>query len=71
MECPGLRAFELSVALFAAVLAELVLVVSEGTVERRELTELVSLVVVLAFRYGSSLPRRCNGRQYSQSTPLS
>jgi hypothetical protein len=56
VESPGLRALELAVTLFTAVLTELVLVVSEGTVERREFTELVSFVIVLAFRYGCRLP---------------
>jgi hypothetical protein len=50
-----LRAVVLAVADLATVLASLVLVVSEGTVERSEFSELVSLEFVLAFRNGRSL----------------
>jgi hypothetical protein len=48
-----LRAVVLAVTDFTTVLAGLVLVVAERTVERGKLTELVSLEFVLAFRNGS------------------
>ena len=54
-EVTGLRAVVLAMANLAAVLAGLVLVVTEGTVERGKLTELVALELVLTFRYGGSL----------------
>lgn len=50
-----LRAVVLAMSDLAAVLAGLVLIVSEGTVERGKLTELVALQLVLAFGDGSSL----------------
>lgn len=50
-----LRAVVLAVTDLATVLASLVLVVSEGTVECGEFSELVSLEFVLAFRNGRSL----------------
>ena len=50
-----LGAVVLPVADLAAVLAGLVLVVAEGTVERSELTKLVTLELVLAFGYGGGL----------------
>jgi aconitase B len=50
-----LRAVVLAVADLATVLASLVLVVSEGTVEGGELSELVTLEFVLTFRNGCSL----------------
>lgn len=50
-----LRAVVLAMTDLATVLASLVLVVSEGTVERGEFTELVSLEFVLAFRNRRSL----------------
>jgi hypothetical protein len=50
-----LRAVILSVTDLAAVLASLVLVVTKCTVEGGELTELVALEFVLAFRNGGSL----------------
>jgi hypothetical protein len=49
-----LRAVVLAVTDLATVLASLVLVVSEGTVECGEFSELVSLEFVLAFRNGRS-----------------
>lgn len=44
-----LRALPTTMALLTTVLAKLVLVVSEGTVKRGEFSELITLVVVLAF----------------------
>ena len=44
-----------TVADSTAVLADLVFIVSEGTVERCQLPQLVSLVIVLAFRGRGSL----------------
>ncbi len=40
---------------FAAILAGLVLIVTKGTVEGGEFTELVALEFILSFRNGSSL----------------
>jgi hypothetical protein len=54
-EILGVRAVILAMANFAAVLASLVLVVTKGTVERGEFTQLVSLELVLAFGDGGSL----------------
>jgi hypothetical protein len=54
-EVLGIRAIVLAVANLAAVLASLVLVVTKGTVERGEFTQLVSLELVLAFGDGGSL----------------
>jgi hypothetical protein len=54
-EVLGVRAVVLAVTNFAAVLASLVLVVTKGTVERGEFTQLVSLELVLAFGDGGSL----------------
>jgi hypothetical protein len=54
-EVLGVRAVVLAVTNFAAVLASLVLVVTKGTVERGEFTQLVPLELVLAFRDGGSL----------------
>ena len=51
----SVRAVVLAVADFTTVLASLVLVVTQGTVERGELTQLVALELVLAFRNGGSL----------------
>lgn len=51
----SLRAVVLAVANLATVLASLVLVISEGTVECGEFSELVALELVLAFRNRSSL----------------
>jgi hypothetical protein len=51
----GVWAVVLAVTDFAAVLAGLVFVVTEGTVERGELAQLVTLELVLAFRNRSSL----------------
>jgi hypothetical protein len=51
----GVRAVVLAVADFTTVLASLVLVIAEGTVERGEFTQLVALKLVLAFRNGGSL----------------
>ena len=50
-----LGAVVLAVTDFTTVLAGLVLIVAEGTVERGKLTELVALEFVLALRNGSSL----------------
>lgn len=50
-----LGAVVLAVTDFTTVLAGLVLVIAEGTVEGGKLTELISLEFVLAFRNGSSL----------------
>jgi hypothetical protein len=54
-EVLGVRAVVLAVTNFAAVLASLVLVVTKGTVERGEFTQLVPLELVLAFGDGGSL----------------
>jgi hypothetical protein len=54
-EVLGVRAVVLAVTDFAAVLTGLVLVVTEGTVERGKLAQLVTLELVLAFRDRSSL----------------
>jgi hypothetical protein len=51
----GVRAVVLAVADLAAVLAGLVFVVTESTVERGELAQLVPLELVLAFGNRSSL----------------
>jgi hypothetical protein len=51
----GVGAVVLAVADFTAVLASLILVVTEGTVECGELTQLVALELVLAFGDGGSL----------------
>lgn len=51
----SLRAVVLAVTNLATVLASLVLVISEGTVESGEFSELVALELVLAFRDRSSL----------------
>ena len=51
----GLRAVVLAMPDFAAVLAGLVLVVAEGTVEGGEFAELVALELVLAFGDGGGL----------------
>jgi hypothetical protein len=52
-----LRTLPSTVALLSTVLAKLVLVVSEGTVERSEFSELVPLVVVLSLGGGCGLRR--------------
>lgn len=52
-----LRAVVLSVTNLTTILAGLVLVVSKGTVEGGELTELVALQFVLTFGNGGSLDR--------------
>jgi hypothetical protein len=44
----------LAMATVTAILAYLVLIVSQGTVKRSEFTKLASLVIVLAFGSGSS-----------------
>jgi hypothetical protein len=54
-EVLSVRAVVLAVTNFAAVLASLVLVVTKGTIERGEFTQLVSLELVLAFGDGGSL----------------
>jgi hypothetical protein len=54
-EVLSVRAVVLAVANFAAVLASLVLVVTEGTVECGEFTQLVALELVLTFGNGGSL----------------
>ena len=54
-EVAGVWAVVLAMSYLAAVLAGLVLVVAEGTVESCELAELVALELVLAFWDGSSL----------------
>lgn len=51
----GVGAVVLAVADFTTVLASLVFVVAEGTVERGEFTQLVALELVLTFRNGGSL----------------
>jgi hypothetical protein len=51
----SLRAVVLAVANLATVLASLVLVISEGTVECGEFSQLVALELILAFRDRSSL----------------
>lgn len=50
-----LRAIVLAMTNLATVLASLVLVVSQGTVERGELSKLVTLEFVLTFRNRCSL----------------
>lgn len=50
-----LRTVVLAVADLAAILASLVLVISKGTVQRGQLTQLVALELVLAFGDGSGL----------------
>lgn len=50
-----LRAIVLAVTNLSAVLASLVLVVSQGTVESSQFSKLISLQFVLTFRNGSSL----------------
>jgi hypothetical protein len=54
-EVLGVRAVVLAVANFAAVLASLVFIVAEGTVECGEFTQLVALELVLTLRDGGSL----------------
>lgn len=54
-EVLSVRAVVLAVADLAAVLAGLVLVVTEGTVERGELAQLVALELILTFGNRSSL----------------
>ena len=51
----GVGAVVLAVTDFTTVLASLVLVVAEGTVERGELTQLVALELVLTFGDRGSL----------------
>lgn len=51
----SVRAIVLAVADFTAVLAGLVLVVTEGTVQGGQLTELVTLELVLTLRNGGGL----------------
>lgn len=51
----GVRAVVLAVTDFTAVLASLVLVVTESTVESSQLTQLVALELVLTFGNGGSL----------------
>lgn len=46
---PRLGTLVLSVTLFTTILTQLVLVVSQSTVQRGEFSQLISLVVVLAF----------------------
>ena len=53
-----LRALILPVADVAAILTDLIFVVSKGSVESSKLAELVALVVVLAFGCGSGLTSR-------------
>jgi hypothetical protein len=50
-----LGAIVLAMADLTAVLASLVLIVTECSVESSELTKLVTLELILAFRNGSSL----------------
>lgn len=57
-----LRAVVLAVTDLAAVLASLVLIVTKGTVEGSELTQLVAFELVLALGNGGSLRRRENER---------
>lgn len=54
-EVLGVRAIVLAVADFTAVLAGLVFVVTEGTVQGGQLTELVTLELVLTLRNGGGL----------------
>jgi len=54
-EVLGVGAVVLAVANFATVLAGLVFVVTESTVEGCELTQLVALELVLSFGDGGSL----------------
>lgn len=57
-ERPRLGTLVLSVTLFTTVLTQLILVVSQRSVQRGELSQLVSLVVVLAFRSRGGLQNR-------------
>ena len=50
-----LRTFILPVTDVAAILTDLVLIISKGSVESSEFAKLIALVVVLAFGCGSSL----------------
>lgn len=50
-----LGTFPTTMALVATVLTELVLVVTEGTVQHGEFTELATLVVILTFGRGCGL----------------
>ena len=50
-----LRAFILPVTDVAAILTDLVFIISKGSVESSKFAELIAFVVVLAFRCGSSL----------------
>lgn len=47
----------IDLTLFTTVLTQLVLVVSQGTVQRREFSQLISLVIVLPFRCRRGLPK--------------
>jgi hypothetical protein len=49
------RAVPLAMANLATILASLVLIITEGSVQRRKLAELVALELVLALGNGSSL----------------
>lgn len=57
-----LRALILPVTDVAAVLADLVLIVSKGSVESSEFAKLIAFVIVLAFRCGSSLVSKSEQR---------
>ena len=50
-----LRALILPVTDVAAVLTDLVLIISKGSVESSKFAKLIAFVIVLAFRCGSSL----------------
>jgi len=53
-----LRALILPVTDVAAILTDLVLIVSKGSVESSKFAKLITLVIVLAFRCGSGLISR-------------
>lgn len=58
-EVLGVRAVVLAVTNLTTVLASLVLVVTESTVESGKLTQLVALELVLTFGDGGSLRSKC------------
>lgn len=60
-----LRAVVLAVSDLAAILAGLVLIVTEGSVQSSQLTKLVTLQFVLALGNGSSLRMSVSGMQHT------
>lgn len=57
-----LRAFILPVTDVAAILTDLVLIISKGSIESSKFAKLVAFVVVLAFWCGSSLISKSKSR---------